>query len=490
MTDLDYQLFVDGRWIESETTDIVEVINPATEQVIGRVAQASTADIERAIAAARRAFDHGPWPRTPVRERAKVLSAMADIMERRFDELVELNIAEAGAARHIAENIQIRPAIDHLRDMAERVLVQYPFEQPTLPTHLAGAFSQGLTRREPFGVAAIITAYNFPFFINVMKLAAALAAGCTTVLKPAPTTPLEAFVVAEIAEEAGLPDGVLNVVTGDVPAAKALTSSPLIDIVSFTGSDAVGRQVYAQAAPALTKVVLELGGKSAHIICDDADLSKALPSVLAGITAHAGQGCSLLTRTLVHRSREAELIALVVAELEKVKVGDPADPAITMGPLISGEQRAKVEHLIATGIAEGATLAYGGSRPAGLAKGFFVEPTLFIDVDNSMTIAREEFFGPVGVIIPFDDDEEAIRIANDSRYGLGGAVRARDPKRAYDIATRLRTGLVKVNGGAGGISPHSAMGGYKDSGLGREWGTAGLEEFLQMQTIECRLGDG
>lgn len=490
MTELTYQLFIDGQWSAGSADEFVEVINPATERPIGRVPQASVEDMRRAIAAARRAFDEGPWPRTPARERARVLGAMADIMERRFEELVLLNIAEAGAARPIAEDVQIRPAIDHLRDMAERVLIEYQFEKPVLPSHLNGALSQGVIRREPFGVAAIITAYNFPFFINVMKLAAALAAGCTAVLKPAPTTPLAAFVVAEIAQEAGLPPGVLNVVTGDVPAAQALTSSPLVDIVSFTGSDAVGRQVYAQAAPALTKVVLELGGKSAHVICDDADIAKALPSVLAGITAHAGQGCSLVTRTLVHKSREAELVAAVVDALSRVRVGDPADSATTMGPLISAAQRAKVEDLIAVGVAEGATLACGGGRPAGLDRGYFVEPTLFVDVDNSMAIAQEEFFGPVGVIIPFEDDEEAIRLANDSRYGLGGAVRAKDPKRAYEIAKRLRTGLVKVNGGAGGISPHSAMGGYKDSGLGREWGVAGLEEFLQTQSIEFRLADG
>ncbi|GAA4803801.1 aldehyde dehydrogenase family protein [Tomitella cavernea] len=483
-------MFIDGQWTEAEAGAVVEVINPATEQVIAQVPQAGIADVGRAIAAARRAFDDGPWPRTPVPERARVLRAMAEIMEQRFDELVELNMAEAGSARPLAAGMQIRPAIDHLRDMAERVLPAYQFDRPMLPVQLGGVLSQGIVRRAPFGVAALVTAYNFPFFINVMKLAAALGAGCTTVLKPAPTTPMEAFVVAEIAQEAGLPAGVLNVVTGDVPAAQALTASPDIDIISFTGSDAVGRSVYAQAAPSLTKVLLELGGKSAQIICDDADLAKAVPSVVAGITAHAGQGCSLLTRTLVHRSREDELIALVIAELEKVRVGDPADPATTMGPLISAEQRAKVERLIATGKAEGATLAYGGGRPAGLDRGYFMEPTLFTGVDNGMTIAQEEFFGPVGVVIPFDDDEDAIRIANDSRYGLGGGVRARDPRRAVEIAQRLRTGLVKVNGGAGGISPHSAMGGYKDSGLGREWGTAGLEEFLETQTIEMRLGEG
>ncbi len=490
MTDLSYELYIDGRWSASDGDETVAVVNPATEQLIGRVPQATPSDVRRAIAAARRAFDEGPWPRMTPAERAQVMRRMADVMERRFDELVQLNMAETGSARPVAEVSQVRTPTEHFRDMAERVLPQFAFETPVLPTTMGGVSSQGVSCREPFGVVAIITAYNFPFFLNVMKLAPALAAGCTVVLKPAPTTPLEAFIIAEIAEEAGLPAGVLNIVTGDIAAGQELTASPQVDLVSFTGSDAVGRQVYAQAAPALTKVILELGGKSAHIICDDADISKAVPSIVAGITVHAGQGCSLLTRTFVHESRYEEVVAAVVAELAKVRVGDPADPATTMGPLISAAQRAKVEGLIATGVAEGATLRFGGGRPAGLESGFFLEPTLFTGVTNDMAIAQEEFFGPVGVIIPFADDEEAIRLANDSRYGLGGGVRAKDPARAHAIAKRLRTGMVKVNGGAGGVTPHSSFGGYKDSGLGREWGAAGLEEYLQTKTIEWRLAEG
>jgi acyl-CoA reductase-like NAD-dependent aldehyde dehydrogenase len=319
--------------------------------------------------------------------------------------------------------------------------------------------------------------------LNLMKLAPALAAGCTVVLKPAPATPLETFVLGEVADAAGLPPGVLNIVTGDIAAGQALTSHPGVDVVSFTGSDTVGRLVYSQAAPTLKKVILELGGKSANIILPDADLGRAVPNVVVNMTAQAGQGCSLLTRTLVHESLFDELVGRVTTALDAVRVGDPADPATTMGPLISAAQRAKVESLIQAGRDEGAQVAYGGGRPAGLDRGFFVEPTLFVDVDNSMTIARKEFFGPVGVVIPFTDEQEAIRLANDSEFGLAAGVWAADPVRAYRIGTRIRAGLVYINGGGAGSSPHTPFGGDKSSGLGVERGEYGLEEFLLAKSM-------
>jgi aldehyde dehydrogenase (NAD+) len=303
------------------------------------------------------------------------------------------------------------------------------------------------------------------------------------VLKPAPTTPLEAFLLGEIADEAGLPPGVLNIVTGDVAAGQALTSHPAVDVVSFTGSDSVGRLVYAQAAPTLKKVILELGGKSASIVLPDADLARVAPNVALNMTAQAGQGCSLLTRTLVHESRLDELVGLVKSALDAVKVGDPADSATTMGPLISAAQRAKVESLIQAGRDEGAQIVYGGGRPAGLERGFFVEPTLFVNVDNSMTIAQREFFGPVGVVIPFRHEEEAVRLANESDFGLAGGVWAADPVHAYRLATRIRAGMVYINGGGAGSSPHTPFGGYKASGLGVERGEYGLEEFLLSKSI-------
>ena len=414
--------------------------------------------------------------------RSGLMLRMADALERRSDELKELAVREAGSTRALADTLQVAVPLQHFRDMAERVLGQFPFEQPMHPT-LGPTLAQGVVRREPYGVAALVSAYNFPLYLNILKLAPALAAGCTTILKPAPTTPLEALVLGEAADEAGLPPGVLNIVTGDIAAGQALTSHPGVDIVSFTGSDTVGRLIYAQAAPSLKKVVLELGGKSANIICPDADLDRVVPTVVNGMTTHAGQGCSLLTRTLVHESRLDELVELVTKALAQVRVGDPADPATTMGPLISAAQRGKVEALIGAGRQEGARIVHGGGRPAGLDKGFFVEPTLFVDVDNSMTIAQQEFFGPVGVVIGFKDEDHAVRLANESDFGLGGGVWAADPVHAYRIATRIRAGMVYVNGGGAGSSPHTAFGGYKQSGLGLERGVYGLEEFLHSKSI-------
>jgi acyl-CoA reductase-like NAD-dependent aldehyde dehydrogenase len=483
------QLYIDGAWIDSESDTIIDVVNPATEEVIGRIPQATVGEVTRAIEAARRAFDEGPWPTMPPRERAQVLLRMADAMEKRRAELVDLNMAESGSTRALAEYLQVGIPITHTRDMAERILPGFEFERGVLPT-VGQGLGQGVVVREPAGVAALISAYNFPLFLNIMKLVPALAAGCTVVLKPAPTTPLEAFILGEIAEEAGLPAGVLNIVTGDVDAGRELTTNPMVDLVSFTGSDTVGRLVYEQAAPSLKKVVLELGGKSANIICEDADLAKVAESVIGNMVTHAGQGCSLLTRTLVHRSRYDELVAMVAGGLSMIKVGDPADPSTMMGPLISEAQRSKVEALIQSGVDQGARIAFGGGRPAGLDKGYFVEPTLFADVDNSMDIAQKEFFGPVGVIIRFDDDDHAVRLANDSDFGLGGGVFSGDPVRAYGIAKRIRTGMVSINGGGGGVTPHVPFGGYKQSGLGREWGAAGLEEYLQTKSITWSAARG
>ena len=489
MAELTYQLYINGRWLDGEGTGVDEVLNPATEAVIGRVPRAGANDVIRAITAARNAFDDGPWPKMAPKDRAAIMIRMAEIMEKRRSEIVDLNIREAGSVRTLAETIQVGIPIAHFRDMAERVVPRYAWETP-LPLYTDTSMSQGVILREPYGVAALISAYNFPFFLNVMKLAPALASGCTVVLKPSVMTPLEAFLVAEIADAAGLPPGVLNIVTGDVEAGRELSSNPMVDLVSFTGSDTVGRLVYQQAAPTMKKLVLELGGKSASIVCEDADLGEALNDVLFGITVHAGQGCALRTRTLVHQSRYDEMVATIVAALDHVTVGDPADPASMMGPLISSAQRAKVEALISTGHDEGATLAFGGGRPAGLQKGFFLEPTLFIDVDNTMIIAQREFFGPVGVVIPFTDDEHAVRLANASPYGLGGSVWSRDAQRAYGIAKRIRTGTVAVNGGGDAMSPHIAFGGYKQSGLGREWGEHGLNEFLQTKSVSWGVAVG
>jgi acyl-CoA reductase-like NAD-dependent aldehyde dehydrogenase len=484
---LSYQLYIDGRWTGSDGDSVLTVLNPATEEAVGAVPEGTVSDINRAVAAARRAFDEGPWPWLSPRERAAVMLRFAEELEARTADLVDLNVLEVGSLRAWARFLQVGLPMQHFRDMAERVLPQYPFEKPMAPTFGGGTFgsslAQGVVRREPYGVAALVSAYNAPTMLNLMKLAPALAAGCTVVLKPAPATPLETFVLGEVADAAGLPPGVLNIVTGDIAAGQALTSHPGVDLVSFTGSDAVGRLVYQQAAPSLKKVILELGGKSANIILPGADLGRAVPNVVVNMTAQAGQGCSLLTRTLVHESLFDELVGQVKTALDAVKVGDPADPATTMGPLISAAQRAKVEGLIQAGRHEGAQIAYGGGRPPGLDRGFFVEPTLFVDVDNSMTVAQKEFFGPVGVVIPFKDEQEAVRLANDSEFGLAAGVWAADPVHAYRIGTRIRAGLVYINGGGAGSSPHTPFGGYKSSGLGVERGEYGLEEFLLTKSM-------
>ncbi len=487
--DLTYQLYINGEWTDGTGGDVLTVVNPATEEAIGTVPQATSGDVNRAVEAARAAFDEGPWPRMKPRERAAIILKMGEAFGRRRADIVELNIREAGSVRMLAEFLQVGIPIGHFVDMAERVVPRFDFEQPMLP-YVGMGIGQGVIVREPYGVAALISAYNFPFFLNLFKLAPALAAGCTTVLKPSPYTPLEALIIGEIADEAGLPPGVLNIVTGDVAAGEALTRHPMVDMVSFTGSDAVGRKVYSQGADTLKKVVLELGGKSANVILDDANIEKVVGDVIAGFTIHAGQGCSLLTRTIVHESLHDELVSRVKAGLDYVKVGDPSDPATAMGPLISAQQRAKVEELIRVGQQEGAHIAHGGGRPAGLDKGFFVEPTLFTGVGNAMQIAQKEFFGPVGIMIPFRTEDEAVRLANESQFGLGGGVWSGDPVRAYNIARQLRTGTVILNGGGGGLSPHAAFGGYKQSGLGREWGEHGLSEFLQTKSISWGVAAG
>ncbi|MBL7500985.1 aldehyde dehydrogenase family protein [Frankia sp. CNm7] len=491
-TDLTYRLYIDGSWADSEGGEPLHVRNPATEEQIGLVPNASAKDVVRAITAARAAFDSGPWPRMTPRERSAVMVRMAEALDRRRDEFVDLVVAEAGALRPLAFHAQVGTGISHFTDIAERVLPTFPFSEAMLPEpglDAAGPLlGQGVVLREPRGVAALITPFNFPFLINLCKLAPALAAGNTVVLKPSPLTPLEALVLGEIADEAGLPPGVLNIVTGDVAAGEELTRNPMVDLISFTGSDLVGRKVMAQGADTLKKVILELGGKSANLLFEDADVDRAAVDVLTNFVMHAGQGCALLTRTLVHESLHDELVSKVTAMLPYVKLGDPADPTTGMGPLISAAQRERVERLISIGSAEGGRIVYGGGRPADLDKGYYLEPTLFVDVDHSMTITRREIFGPVGVVIPFRDQEEAIRLANDSDYGLGGGVWSADTIRAFEVAKQLRTGYIHVNGGGGSLTPHGPFGGYKQSGLGREVGYTGMSEFLEYKTINWRVG--
>jgi aldehyde dehydrogenase (NAD+) len=358
----------------------------------------------------------------------------------------------------------------------------FPTTRPQPPTFGAG-IGQGVVLREPVGVVSAITAFNYPVLLNLFKIGPALAAGCTVVLRPSPLTPLSALALGEAALETGLPDGVLNVVTGDVDVSNVLTSDPGVDMVTFTGSDAVGQLVLAQAAPTVKKVVAELGGKSVNIITDGADLDAAAAHAVLNFTRHSGQGCAAFTRILAHQEIHDDLVERILAQLDSIIVGDPTDDATDMGPLISDRQRARVLSYIELGQTEGAKLAFGGGPTAGLPRGYYVDPALFIGADNAMRVSREEIFGPVAVVIPFRDDDEAVAIANDSPYGLSGSIWAADPVHAYGLATRLRTGMVHINGVGGGVNPHSPFGGYKNSGIGREWGEAGFEEFFETKSV-------
>lgn len=477
----EFKLFIDGKWVEGRGGEI-DVINPATEERIGRVPEASVDDVKDAVSAARLAFDEGPWARMGPGERSKLLVAFHEACLARKQEIMDVNVAEAGSTQMLADFLQVSIPLDHFRWFAERA-ASFAFEEPLPPTMGMG-IGQGVVRKEPAGVVGAITPFNFPFFLNLWKLGPALAAGNTVVLKPSPYTPLEAFLLGEIAEEAGLPPGVVNVVTGGIDAGHELTTSPLVDIVSFTGSDVVGRQVMAQAAQGLKKTLLELGGKSALIVCAGSDLDQVVPQVIMGFTTHSGQGCALTTRILVDRSIHDELVEKVCSFLGFMNVGDPSDPTVMMGPLIRETQRERVERYVELGREEGAEVAFGGGRPDGLERGFFVEPTLFTGVDNSMRIAREEIFGPVGCVIPFDGVDDAVRIANDSPYGLAGGVWHPDPLVAYDVATRIRAGTITVNGGGGGFGNYGPFGGFKQSGVGRELSDYGLLEYLELKTVQ------
>ncbi len=481
------RLFIDGTWVEPSGVATVAVVNPATEAVIAEVPEGSVADIDRAVGAARRAFDEGPWPWATPRERSDLLVRFVQAIVDRRDELVDLVIAESGAARPIAQALQFDTPIKYAMWFAERAAT-FDYVEPLLPQPGPRGLGQGAILKEPFGVVAAITPFNFPLYLDLVKVVPALAVGCTVVLKPSPLTPLEALVLGEIAETVGLPPGVLNVVTGDVAASERLTTHPGVDMVSFTGSDAVGKQIMSQAAQGLKKVLLELGGKSPNIVFEGSNLDKFAPGAAAAFTIHAGQGCALPTRILAQRSIYDEVVERMTAALGRITVGDPTDARTGMGPLIRSAQRERVERYVAAGIDAGARVACGGSRPAALDRGYFFEPTLFADVDNSMSIAQDEIFGPVGVVIPFDDEDDAIRIANDTRYGLASGLWHPDPVRAYELARRIRAGTVSINGGGGGPHLWGPFGGYKQSGIGREFGDYGLAEYTQLKTVSWSAG--
>jgi aldehyde dehydrogenase (NAD+) len=482
-----YGLYIGGDWVDATSDDGLDVINPATEEVIGRVPQGSVPDVDRAVTAARRAYDEGPWRRMSPRERSDgLLRFMQEVADRRA-ELVDLIVAEAGAARWVAEGLQFDTGFRYAQWFAERT-ASFPYQDPLPPQAGARGLGQGVIIKEPIGVVAAITPFNFPLYLNLSKVVPALAMGNTVVLKPSPYTPLQAFVLGEIADAAGLPPGVLNVVTGDTGAGERLTTHPGVDMISFTGSDFVGKKVMTQAADGLKKVLLELGGKSPNIAFAGSDVAKFAQSAAAGFTIHAGQGCALPTRILVDRTIYDEVVGTMGAALARVRVGDPADPKTMMGPLIRESQRERVERYVEVGTSEGARIACGGGRPAGLERGFFFEPTLFADVTSSMSVAQDEIFGPVGVVIPFDGEDEGIRIANDSRYGLAASVWHPKPVRAFEIAQQIEAGTVSINGGGGGPNLAGPFGGYKHSGIGREYGDYGLLEYTQLKTVTWSAG--
>ncbi len=476
------RMLIDGKLEEAATGQTYPNVNPATEEVIGQVADASTDDMDRAIGAARRAFDDTDWS-TDRAFRKRCLQQLKEALDRHREELRAQIVAEVGAPIVLTYAVQLDSCIDDLQFDID-LIDSYEWERD-LPVHeFMGMRSARRVFHEPIGVAGAITPWNFPFMLNLSKLGPALAAGNTVVLKPAPDTPWSATAIGKIAvEETDLPPGVLNIVTSADKATvgEALTGDPRVDIVSFTGSSAVGRRIMERGAETLKRVFLELGGKSANIILDDADFASVVPT--GSMTCiHAGQGCAITTRMLLPASRYDEGVEILKASFEAFPYGDPTDAANMMGPLINQSQRERVLGYIEKGKAEGAKLLVGGGIPADQPKGWFVEPTLFVDVDPDATIAQEEIFGPVLAVLKYEDDDDAVRIANNSRYGLSGSVASASIDRALGIARRIRTGTVSVNGG-GWFGPDSPFGGYKDSGIGREHGREGFEEYLEIKTV-------
>lgn len=469
---VDYSKFyIDGQWVDPRGTQSLDVINPATEESCGRIVLGNREDVDLAVAAAKRAFE--TYSQTSRGERIELLERVIEVYKRRMGEVAEAIQLEMGAPTKLAQAAQAPSGLGHFM-VALNVLKDFEFEEQIGTTMVV---------REPVGVCALITPWNWPMNQVTCKVAPALATGCTMVLKPSEIAPLSAALLADILHEAGVPKGVFNMVHGDGPTVgSALTSHPDVDMVSFTGSTRAGREITKNAADTIKRVALELGGKSANILLDDVNFEQAVTAGVRGCMNNTGQSCNAPTRMLVPHDRMDEVAKIAAAAAEAVRPGDPADPATHIGPVVSEAQWSKIQSLIETGIQEGAKLVAGGpGRPDGLERGYYVKPTVFTHVSNDMTIAQEEIFGPVLVIIGYQDEEDAIRIANDTRYGLSGYVSSADLERARRVARRIRTGMVHINGAP--VDNKAPFGGYKQSGNGREWGKYGFEDYLEVKSI-------
>ncbi len=465
------KFYIDGKWVDPVKANPVDVINPATEESCGRISLGSAADVDLAVAAAKRA---GPGYAATTREqRIQLLESILAEFAKRHDEIAEAIMDEMGAPWGLAKGAQAGSGPQHIK-AAIRALKTFDFEERNRTT---------LIVKEPIGVCALITPWNWPVNQVACKVAPALAAGCTMVLKPSEIAPFDAMIFAEVLDAAGIPAGVFNLVNGDGPGVgTALSTHPDVAMVSFTGSTRAGVAVAQNAAPSVKRVAQELGGKSANILLDDADFGKAAREGAEECFDNTGQSCNAPTRMLVPRGRMNEAASIAAEVANTIRVGDPRAEGIEVGPLVSEQQWHKVQDLIQKGIDEGATLAAGGTgRPEGLARGYYARPTVFSNVSNSMTIAREEIFGPVLSIMPYDDEDDAVEIANDTPYGLSGYVSSGSLERARGIAARLHAGMVHINGAH--LDSMAPFGGYKQSGNGREWGAHGIDEFLEVKSI-------
>jgi acyl-CoA reductase-like NAD-dependent aldehyde dehydrogenase len=471
-------LFVGGEWVAPRSDDVIEVISPHSEEPVARVAAAAAADVDRAVSAARAAIDEGPWPQLDPAERVDAIRRLAGLYGGRTDEMAQLVTTEMGSPISFSRFAQVGLPAMNLGALAD-VAARHDWE-----TSRTGAFGMDVVvRKEPVGVVGAIVPWNYPQFLIVAKLAPALLAGCAVVLKPAPETPLDATLLAEMIAELDLPAGVVSILPGGREVGEHLVAHPGVDKVSFTGSTAAGRKVAAAAAPSLKRVSLELGGKSAAVVLDDADAATVAKGLHFAALVNSGQTCVAQSRVLVPESRHDEVVDALAAMIDGLTVGDPADESTDIGPLVAQRQQERVRGYVELGEKEGATLVRGGADlPDGVERGWYVRPTLFAGADNGMRIAQEEIFGPVLTVVPYRDDAEAVRLANDSEYGLSGSVWTGDVDRGMGIARQVRTGTFGVNS-AYTMDPAAPFGGYKASGIGREMGPEGLDEYLQTKSI-------